>query len=234
MEYNMFLSDALAACEQQPHPDPTDIHTAHNYALINVMTSRAASGLRAQQLTDTPAVTAEHYQMQTTKLNACLQAFLRLSSESRAFKRDLDRHFAFRAKHGSAETPSVEMVLAHHSRNDADVDLAPESQQEVSFERPLVHRYADRFVQKSFDAATKGRDVESLDAMTNAHMLNPLTAYKNQDRVFAAYRPKGDTLPKEAVKLVLKHLNMDPETYTVEDPPPKLKRNRFGGVAPGR
>ena len=228
MEYNTFLSDALASCEQQPHPDPTDIHSAHNYALLNVMTSRAASALRAQQLTDTTAVTGEHYQMQTSKLNACLQAFLRLSSETRAFRRDLDRHFAFRAKHGSAETPTINTIFGHQKRNDADTELTPESQEDVSFEQMLLFRYADRFANKAFDAATQGNEAESLDAMNMVHTLNPITAYKHEDRVLAAYRPKGKTMPKEAVKLILKRHDVDPIGYNPEaeaDPMETFFRN---------
>ena len=63
-----------------------DIHFAHTIALLQVMMSRAAAALSHGQFTDTVTSKSNRYQMQTTKVHAALQAFLRITREYRTMR----------------------------------------------------------------------------------------------------------------------------------------------------
>ncbi|HIJ65265.1 MAG TPA: hypothetical protein HPP77_04870, partial [Candidatus Hydrogenedentes bacterium] len=89
-EYNTVLTDVLAKIELSPDPDPLDKHNAHTLALLHVMMSRAATALRNQQLIETTTATTDTYQMQSSRQDPCLQAYLRIASEYRRFHAILD------------------------------------------------------------------------------------------------------------------------------------------------
>jgi hypothetical protein len=66
-------------------------YLVHTLALLQVMVSRAAAALGGGGLCETVAATGEHYQMESTKVSAALEAFLRLSREYRQLSREVAR-----------------------------------------------------------------------------------------------------------------------------------------------
>jgi hypothetical protein len=66
-------------------------HLVHTAALLQVMVSRAAAALSDGSLCETTQATGENYQMESTKVSAALEAFLRLAREHRAYSREVAR-----------------------------------------------------------------------------------------------------------------------------------------------
>jgi len=67
------------------------------------MVSRAAAALSVDTLTDTTLATGEHYAMESSKMSAALQAFLRLAREHRAYRRELMQDLAATQKEEAAQ-----------------------------------------------------------------------------------------------------------------------------------
>jgi len=74
--------------------DAVDVHLAHTVALLQVMVSRAASALSIEGFTETTRATGAQYSMESSKMSAALQAFLRLAREHRQYRRELTREMA--------------------------------------------------------------------------------------------------------------------------------------------
>ena len=201
-EYNTILTDALAKCEQQPHPDPMDKHHAHDLALLHVMMTRAGNALNTQQLVEKSQTDAKQPQYKT--IDPYLYAFLRLSAEYRALNASINKHFAAQAKHGEIETPTTNTILNHDTRQTNDTNLEPESQEKIHIQDTLLPDYAQRFVRKAMKAAAQGQDTVVLDTIGIAGILDDENADREADRVLAAYRPKGKILSPDAIKEAIK------------------------------
>jgi len=74
--------------------EAVDVHLAHTVALLQVMVSRAASALSLDGFTETTRATGADYSMESSKMSAALQAFLRLAREHRQHRRELMREVA--------------------------------------------------------------------------------------------------------------------------------------------
>jgi len=74
--------------------ETADLHLAHTVALLQVMVSRAASALSLDGFTETTRATGADYSMESSKMSAALQAFLRLAREHRQYRRELTREIA--------------------------------------------------------------------------------------------------------------------------------------------
>ena len=76
-----------------PEPRKLDPHLAHTTALLQVMMSRAAAVLSAQSFTQTTRASGDHYSMESSKVSAALDAFLRLAREHRHYRHELAHIF---------------------------------------------------------------------------------------------------------------------------------------------
>jgi len=74
--------------------ETADLHLAHTVALLQVMVSRAASALSLDGFTETTRATGADYSMESSKMSAALQAFLRLAREHRQYRRELMKEIA--------------------------------------------------------------------------------------------------------------------------------------------
>ena len=71
-----------------------DVHLAHTVALLQVMVSRAAAALSLDGFTETTRASGAEYSMESSKMSAALQAFLRLAREHRQYRRELMHEIA--------------------------------------------------------------------------------------------------------------------------------------------
>jgi len=71
-----------------------DLHLAHTVALLQVMVSRAAAALSLDGFTETTRASGAEYSMESSKMSAALQAFLRLAREHRQYRRELMHEIA--------------------------------------------------------------------------------------------------------------------------------------------
>jgi len=71
-----------------------DVHLAHSVALLQVMVSRAAAALSLDGFTETTRASGEQYSMESSKMSAALQAFLRLAREHRQYRHELMQEIA--------------------------------------------------------------------------------------------------------------------------------------------
>jgi len=85
--------------------EAVDVHLAHTVALLQVMVSRAAAALSIEGFTDTTRATGEQYSMESSKIGAALQAFLRLAREHRQYRRDLLHEIAAAAEKTANQKP---------------------------------------------------------------------------------------------------------------------------------
>jgi len=89
MHRNADGSIRLVSTEDEPGPPPPDVHLIHQVALLQVMVSRAAAALSLDGFTETTRATGADYAMESSKMSAALQAFLRLAREHRQYRREL-------------------------------------------------------------------------------------------------------------------------------------------------
>jgi len=88
--------------------DAVDLHLAHTVALLQVMVSRAAAALSLDGFTETTRATGADYTMESSKMSAALQAFLRLAREHRQYRGELMREIsAAEDKAASQQTLSL-------------------------------------------------------------------------------------------------------------------------------
>jgi hypothetical protein len=211
-EYNAFVSDAARKSDYTQSPDPLDRHMIHLLGLLHVMTNRAAAALRMQPLIETVTATSADYRMESVKVNTVLQAFLRIAREYRCFRAQFDQNHILRAKYPDVSDPTAQDVIAHATRTFVDTDLDPEAQQLSQNMDMDTMDYADRFMRKAFKAAKHGDDAGVLDAMHQSIILDPIATLKGEDLVLGAYRPReGQTLPEEALRLIIKRMKVDPD-----------------------
>jgi len=197
-QYNAVLTDALAAAQYQPHPTPLDTHHAHHLALLRIMVDRAATALGAQPLFHTTTATGEHYEMSTTKLNPCLQAFLRLSAEYRAFTKTI--------RPTKRQLPPVPSVIEHDARTRCDTDLDPDAQ---AYGHPAslpILDAAQRYIDHALDRAAQGNGAQTLQAYQSARQIDPDLAQKYQEEVLERYRPRKSGLRKTIIQQVIKDM----------------------------
>jgi hypothetical protein len=176
------------------------------------MTNRAAAALRMQPLIETVTATSADYRMESVKVNTVLQAFLRIAREYRCFRAQFDQNHILRAKYPDVSDPTAQDVIAHATRTFVDTDLDPEAQQLSQNMDMDTMDYADRFMRKAFKAAKHGDDAGVLDAMHQSIILDPIATLKGEDLVLGAYRPReGQTLPEDALRLIIKRMKVDPD-----------------------
>ena len=197
-EYNAALTDALDRVSRNPNSDALDLHTAHNLALLQVMFNRAAIALRNAPLVDETTASTGDYQMKSTKISAHLDALTRIAREY--------RHFAAMLKAAQPEEPHVQDFLDNKGRATADTGLDPDKD-------ALLHPgstidpspQARRYLRQAVKCAAAGNDVAAIDAVTDAACIAPSASAAWEDRVLAAYRPKGAVLPEQAFKKIIKY-----------------------------
>ena len=85
--------------------EAVDVHLAHTVALLQVMVSRAAAALSADGFTETTRASGEQYSMESSKIGAALQAFLRLAREHRQYRRELMQEVAAAADKTASRKP---------------------------------------------------------------------------------------------------------------------------------
>ena len=85
--------------------EAVDVHMAHTVALLQVMVSRAAAALSVDGFTETTRATGEHYSMESSKMSAALQAFLRLAREHRQYRRELMQEVAAAVDKTASQQP---------------------------------------------------------------------------------------------------------------------------------
>ena len=168
-----------------------------------VMMSRAGAALRQQPLVELTKATGEHYAMESTRLNTCLQAFLRLSSEYRRYRALLENgDGARRAKPnetvpGFPDLPSPESILRHADRLEHDTDLHPDSQERMHFpEKPQLEQ-AKRFLRRAEHFAAVGNQLVTADLLDLASQLAPDLTAQLEKRVLSAYNPPVEKAPPE-------------------------------------
>jgi len=74
--------------------EAVDLHLVHTVALLQVMVSRAAAALSVDGFTETTRASEAEYSMESSKIGAALQAFLRLAREHRQYRRELMQEVA--------------------------------------------------------------------------------------------------------------------------------------------
>ena len=67
------------------------LHLVHTVALLQVMMSRAAAVVSTERFTEKTSASGENYKMESSKVSASLEAFLRLAREHRHYHRELTR-----------------------------------------------------------------------------------------------------------------------------------------------
>jgi len=115
--------------------------------------------------------------------------------------------------------PDLREYANHAGRTMADTDLDPDNDGFLHPGSTLdgAHQ-ARRYMREAVKHAAAGKDVAAIDAVMDAVFLQPSMLDAWGDRVVSAYRPKGNVLPEEAVKKVIRYiLKADPD-----DEPPKL------------
>ena len=65
------------------------LHLVHTVALLQVMMSRAATVVSTERFTEKTSASGENYKMESSKVSASLEAFLRLAREHRQYHREL-------------------------------------------------------------------------------------------------------------------------------------------------
>jgi len=82
-----------------------DVHLAHTVALLQVMVSRAAAALSLDGFTETTRASGAEYSMESSKMSAALQAFLRLAREHRQYRRELMQEIAAAEEKTASQQP---------------------------------------------------------------------------------------------------------------------------------
>ncbi len=90
--YEQLEYDALVE-QYVPEKDGTlpHLHLVHTVALLQVMMSRAATVVSMEPFTEKTSASAENYSMESSKVSASLDAFLRIAREHRHYQRELTR-----------------------------------------------------------------------------------------------------------------------------------------------
>jgi len=82
-----------------------DVHLAHTVALLQVMVGRAAAALSLDGFTETTRASGAEYSMESSKMSAALQAFLRLAREHRQYRRELMHEIAAAVEKTASQKP---------------------------------------------------------------------------------------------------------------------------------
>jgi len=82
-----------------------DVHLVHTVALLQVMVSRAAAALSVNGFTETTRASGADYSMESSKMSAALQAFLRLAREHRQYRRELMQEIATAVEKTASQQP---------------------------------------------------------------------------------------------------------------------------------
>ena len=82
-----------------------DVHLVHTVALLQVMVSRAAAALSLDGFTETTRASGAEYSMESSKMSAALQAFLRLAREHRQYRRELMHEIAAAEAETASQKP---------------------------------------------------------------------------------------------------------------------------------
>lgn len=214
MEFNTYYTDARAKFGS----DPMAVQDAHHLALLHVMSGRAAAALAVQPMTESTTVETPNYRCESTRVSAPFQAYTRLSAEFRAL-----RKFCLEAHHIDPEKawtePAVEEVVCQCISADEDTRLDPDAAPLIT---PAFNRndeYANYLIRMAFRHAAAGRDVALSETLLHAFMMKPTRVMMYQDRILGAYRPKGATMPKEAIKHLIALLTGQVNNGYPGDPP---------------
>ena len=202
-EYNMVLTDALARLARDPNADALTLYLAHNLALLQVMVNRAAIALRNSPMVDEVQATGEAYAMQSSKLSAGLQAFLRLSSEYRRYAALLEIKYPHR--------PEAEDVIKHAARSQADPHLDPDAAEGLHPEHfDASNPDYTCYLAHARNNAANGLVPNLLAPFKAACTLAPAMAERCVADVLEHYDPKKGPLRKDALAELLQAVRDGP------------------------
>jgi hypothetical protein len=196
-QYNTALTDTMANLKTATTPDPMRRHLAHQIALLQVMMTRAASAMAQEPMVDTDA-NGETGRAGAARLSACLQSYLRISSEYRRYLAIANIKVADPMERSRQEDPEVlefdldcpndEIVREHGRRASHDTSLLPEDQAAVdaptTLATPQAMRHLGRAMWAGYSHDTEQmrsslRDACSLDADCVEAIMDPESVYRN-------------------------------------------------------
>jgi hypothetical protein len=170
-QYDAAVTDALprvpkTVCSQ---PHPLYRHVAHQYALLQVMMTRAGAAL-ALSADSNPLTTSGEGasgQQKSQLKGGCphLTAFLRISAEYRRYLKLVE----VEERQGLTETD----LLEHRRRAGHDVSQEPEHQVELDQTEPLVDQFAAEVVDGAWHEVRNQRPHDAQNALNRAVRLAP-------------------------------------------------------------
>ena len=86
---SVFSGETTAWKKSQKFSAKPHLHLVHTVALLQVMMSRAAAVVSTERFTEKTSASGENYSMESSKVSASLEAFLRLAREHRHYHREL-------------------------------------------------------------------------------------------------------------------------------------------------
>jgi len=155
---NQEMSTPSISSTKSTGHDPTQIpggaqgFRTHNLALLQVMVSRAAAALSVATFTGTVTSKSDRYHLESTKVHAALEAFLRLAREHRATLKNYEQTENWRTGGASSSnTCAASVGLAGHP---ATTELTPENAEILSnftHTNPNTNSFAE-FIQPLLEA----------------------------------------------------------------------------------
>ena len=209
-EYNTVLTDALTRSSITLGQDPMGLHLAHNVALLQVMLTRAAAGMRDDPMIDTLTTvrtTETRGENPTNSTNetfyqrpsARLQAFLRVSAEQRKYLALLDADKSLRL--------SVGDHLNRTLRTHADASLDPDHAQLMHPDACVLLNETQRHIVQAITNALQGDDLDAEAAFNVACQLATPPKYGQENPINALRFDYSNVLAETTTRTLRQHLD---------------------------
>jgi hypothetical protein len=188
------VTDALprvpkTVCSQ---PHPLYRHVAHQFALLQVMMSRAGAALARAESLETIPGSADSPQPESSKTSAYLTAFLRISAEYRRYLKLVE----VEERQYMTDTD----LLEHRRRTEHDTSLEPESQAELDQTEPLVDQFAAEVVDGAWYEVRNQCPHEAQNALNRAVRLAPHVVAPERPQLEEAIAQKFAEIKKRRKK----------------------------------